>query len=516
MNYQIKEKRIKEIAMIYYSQPEIKKAIYKFAEKREVVPRYYEGFGKRPDCIQFENDVIEQVKKGATSFHCSEELWADPLDINTELSKEEINKIRVGWDLLLDIDSPYLEYSKIYAGLLAEALRFHKIKNFGVKFSGSKGFHIIVPWNAFPKEIYNQSTKDMFPEWARIICSYLDNFIKPKLTEEIFKESDIKDLAEKTGKKESELVIDECLSCGREASKKFQIKWICVSCKEIEVIRIGKNRVPKCPNENCRKDMKEDSKNEILFCDYCNFNSKDNPEIFIKSKQKTDKLIEADLVLVSSRHLFRMPYSLHEKTALSSITLDNNKIKEFQIKDATPFKFKIRDYYPDALENEAKILLLQALDWYEQKKQKENIIEGKKINMSQNNLSDQSKDFKKFEISNPNDSIFPPQIKLILQGIKQDGRKRALMILISFFKSLGVPDLEIEKRILEWNERNYNPLKKGYILSQLSWYKRNPKRLPPNFNNQIYKDLGVDKQDKLSMETKNPVSYSIKKYLSSL
>ena len=115
-------------------------------------------------------------------------------------------------------------------------------------------------------------------------------------------------------------------------------------------------------------------------------------------------------------------------------------------------------------------------------------------------------------IENPDSAIFPPQIKLLLGGIKQDGRKRALMILISFFKCLGVPDIEIEKRMLEWNEKNYNPIKKGYILSQLSWYKRHPDRLPPNFSNPIYKDLNVDKPDKLAMETKNPVSYAVKRY----
>lgn len=509
-----KEKRIREITSIYYSQPDIKKALYEFAEKREVVPRYYENFGKRPDSIQFQNDIIEHVKRGATSFHCSQELWYDPLEINTELSRIEFNELREGWDLLLDIDSPYLEYSKIYAKLLIEALELHDIKNLGIKFSGSKGFHIIIPWEAFPKEIYNQKTKDIFPEWPKIICQYLDDIIKPKLTEYIFHKQSLKELAEKTGKKESDLIVDECVSCGRRANTKFQIVWICKSCRDTEVIRIGKNRIPKCPNENCRKEMTEISRDEILFCDYCNFNSKDNPEMFAKFKEKSEILIEADLVLVTSRHLFRMPYSLHEKTALASIVIDRDKIENFQLTDAKPFKFKVKPYYNKPKENEAKNLLLQALDWYERKKHQEIIIQDKKDLLSKSLPAENKKelDFKKIQIPNPSEDIFPPQIKLLLQGMKQDGRKRALMILISFFKSLGVSDLEIEKRIFEWNEKNYLPIKKGYIISQLSWYKKNPGRLPPNFNNSIYRELGVDKPDKLAMETKNPVGYSIKKY----
>ena len=512
-----KEQRIREITMIYYSQPEIKKAIYEFALNRETVPRYYEGFGKRPDSLQFQNDMVEQVKRGATSFHCSEEHWSDPLEIVTEMNRKQFDELRTGWDLLLDIDSPYLEYSKLYSKLLIEALEFHGLKNVGVKFSGSKGFHIIVPWKAFPQEVYNQKTKDMFPEWPRIICEYLDSIIKPKLTEKIFQEQSLKELAERTGKEESDLVINECRSCNREATIKNQVTWVCESCRDIgNVVRIGKNRTPKCPNDHCRKEMEQIDSKEILFCEYCNFNSNTNPEMFTKSRQRTEKLIEADLILVAPRHLFRMPYSLHEKTALASITLDKHKIEDFQITDAKPFKFEVKEYYPIPLPDEAKDLLLQALDWDEQRQQQEQSMQEKKeeaaTNLPTDNKKKQTGEFKKVTIEDPKPEIYPPQIKLLMEGVKQDGRKRALMILISFFKSLGVPDIEIEKRMLEWNDKNYNPIKKGYILSQLSWYKRHPDRLPPNFSNGIYKDLGVDKPDKLAMETKNPVSYAVKRY----
>ena len=176
-------------------------------------------------------------------------------------------------------------------------------------------------------------------------------------------------------------------------------------------------------------------------------------------------------------------------------------------------RVKIKNFYPNPKPEEARNLLLQALDWYEQKQKQENIIQGKKEQVIINPVINKPKgDFKKIEIPNPSEDIYPPQIKLLLGGIKQDGRKRALMILISFFKSLGVPDIEVEKRIFEWNELNYQPIKKGYIISQLNWYRRNPSRMPPNFNNPIYKDLGVDKPDQLALQTKNPVSYAIKRY----
>jgi len=513
-----KEQRIRELTIVYYSQPEIRKALFDFSLNRETIPRYYEGFGKRPDALQYEGDILEQVKKGATSFHCSEELWSDPLEISTEMSKLQFDEIRIGWDLLIDIDSPYIEYSKIYTQLLIDTLEFHDLKNFGIKFSGSKGFHIIVPWKAFPEQIYDQKTKDMFPEWPRIICQYLGEIIKPKLAEKIFQEQSLKELAQRTGKAEEDLVIDECISCKRSATRKYQVTWTCPTCKNIgELTKIEQTkRVPKCPNDDCRKHLIEESRKEILFCKYCNFDSIKNPEMFTISQEKTESLIEADLILVSPRHLFRMPYSLHEKTALSSIVLNKDQIKNFQIMDAKPFKSKIMNFYPNSEPNEAKDLLLQALDWHEQKTQEENIIDEKRQESNpgflQSNKSKKQGEYKKVEIPNPSSEIFPPQIQLILKGIKQDGRKRALGILIPFFKSLGVPDNEIEKKIFEWNEKNFLPLRKGYILSQLNWSKKNPTRMPYNFDNPIYKDLGVDKPDQLAMQTKNPVSYAVKKY----
>ena len=103
--------------------------------------------------------------------------------------------------------------------------------------------------------------------------------------------------------------------------------------------------------------------------------------------------------------------------------------------------------------------------------------------------------------------MFPPIIKKILKGIKSDGRKRALSLLLSFFTSLEFPQNFIEDKIEEWNNKNYQPLKQGYIKSQIAWSVKN-KRLPPNYDKPIYKEFGIHNPPEPGM--KNPINYTIK------
>jgi len=143
----------------------------------------------------------------------------------------------------------------------------------------------------------------------------------------------------------------------------------------------------------------------------------------------------------------------------------------------------------------------------------EDIFEDKKHSDSKFSESRKSGEpYKKISIPNPSNDILPPCIRLILNGIKQDGRKRALFILINFFKSLGLNEEDLEKKIYEWNEKNAVPLKKGYIQSQLNWSRRNKTMLPQNCSNPIYKDIGVCRPEELCRIIKNPVNYSFKMY----
>lgn len=415
-----KEQRIRQITYLYYSKPEVQKAIFEFSKNREVVPQYFEGFGKRPDNLEYKGDVFELVKRGATSLHVSQEIWTDPLKISTEMSPEQFNELRQGWDLLLDIDSKYLDYSKILVELIIKLFRFHGIKNFAIKFSGSKGFHIIVPWKAFPKEINEVQTKDMFPEWPRILTKYV-----------------------------------------MEITKKDLIK------KVTELSKHGANK-------------------------------------YIRDFQ-APKEVMPDLILVSPRHLFRAPYSLHEKTRLASVVLKPEEIKEFQPRDANPLTAKIRNFAPEAEPGEASEILREALDWH------------KNLNPNETEERKNYKDFKPINIKEIigereiSDKFFPPSIKKIILGVS-DGRKRAVFILLNFFRSIGMDRKELEDKIFSWNKKNSIPLPEGYIKSQLSWSYRKKSILPPNFDKDYYEGIGIYPNPE-ELRYKNPANYTIKKIL---
>lgn len=490
MEANLEKKKIQQLAVFYYSRKDVQQAIFKFCHNREAIPRYYEGFGKRPDSFEYPGDIISQVQKGATSFHCSEELWNNPMEISTELSKEQLNQLRKGWDLLIDIDCKWFDYSKKAALAVIHALKRHGIKNISVKFSGSKGFHIIIPWKAFPEEINGIKTSEMFPEWARIICEYL------KFSSRDFLEKEILESGEEYKKLGNAGI--KCNNCGNLAEKFKEISYFCDSCKIQETSKVKEEKPRKC--SHCRKEMIKKAEREFFFCQKCKINSNDDEKNFSPSIDIFG-ILGLDLVLVSPRHLFRCPYSLHEKTGFSSVVLDEAEIKNFQPSDADVMKIKIREFYPRAEKEEAKTLFSNALEWHGENIRRKESTEKKEIKTTGKKLEEINVD--------KSNIVYPPSIKKILEGM-EDGKKRALFILLNFFRSLNFSREETEKKIEEWNKNNKKQLKEGYIISQLDWTFRQKKMLPPNYDKPFYKDIGIFPDDE-EIRLKNPVSYVVRK-----
>lgn len=415
----------------YYSRKYIQKAILDSSKNREVAIKYSSGsFGKRPDTLNFEQDVFELAKQGATSFHVSEEHWNNPLLLKTGMTKNDLDKLRIGYDILLDVDTKFIEYAKETAELLIDALKFHNVKNIGLKFSGNSGFHIGIPFQSLPEQVNNVPIIKLFPETPRTIAAYLKKMIKPKLSEKILKISSLQEISKSTGKSKEELME--------------------------------------------------------------------------KGQFNPFSIIEIDTILISSRHMYRAPYSINEKRGLVSIPINIDELKNFDLKKARIENVKtITQFLPNVKDKEATQLVMQALDAASKGMQITGTKEDKKPQQKYDELS-----------TSISDEFFPECIKKLLNGVKEDGRKRALFVLFNFLKCMGYSTIEIEHIIKKWNQKNYQPLPESYLLSQLSWHSRQTEKiLPPNCSNlSYYKDLGVKCSDEVCTRCKNPVSFTKKKY----
>ncbi len=170
----------------WYKRDDVQDALVGFAEDAEIAVKYGDkGFGKRPDVLLRPADVLAFAQQGATSFHCSEERWVDPQRIVTGMARRELDDLRKSWDLILDIDCPLLEYSAIAADVLVHALRHMGIQSLTAKFSGNHGFHIAVPFEAFPDTVQGVPTQQLFPEGPRKIAAYLKSMMRPVLAREM-------------------------------------------------------------------------------------------------------------------------------------------------------------------------------------------------------------------------------------------------------------------------------------------------------------------------------------------
>lgn len=218
------------------------------------------------------------------------------------------------------------------------------------------------------------------------------------------------------------------------------------------------------------------------------------------------KIVNMDVF--GSRHLFRLPYSLHESSMRVSVPVDVKRIDDFKKEDAVPTKVKIdtalgflsaKPRVPDA-----EALVIEALDWAAKyKKPKKEALPKPK---------------RRIEIKRVPATHFPPCIKLISKGLA-DGRKRSTFVLINFLRNMGWSTAEVEKALKEWNAKNYPPLPMNYIRTQFRWHLQQDRNLlPPNCDNaNFYTSFHIctpdmlckagNKPEENKITIKNPINY---------
>lgn len=488
----------------YYKRADIRKEMTDHARSKEIAVKYWDfrsrqekGFGKRPDVLQYEQDILEFAKQGVSSFHCSEELWKNPLNLSSEMSKRELDSLRVGWDLILDIDFPDVEYSKKIAHLLIKALKEHGVKSISCKFSGNKGFHIAVPFEAFPEKIGDIETRLRFPEdvalIGRYLVSYLNENDKKLGVSDLFipKIDEILKLTKKSRKEMIRFVCENCNSDHRVKAQKIFV--LCPHCStKIENFddNLGIAICQRCKNTIRKTDMTEGSKKEK--CEKCG--AQRFREIFNLSAI-------IDFGLISSRHMYRMPYSLHEKSGLVSLPINPDKVLFFKREDAHPEKVSTNFKFIDR-EKVAKGEAKELFDKATSRKAEDSRKQQYKDRMDKDKTS--------LVILNDDNELiaeenFPPCIKKLLLGV-EDGRKRGMFVLTNFLYSVGWDSEMIEKRVISWNESNKEKLRETDIKGHLRYHK-NKKVLPPNCR-KYYEEMHLCEPDMLCERIKNPVSYA--------
>ena len=426
----------------YYKRRDIQEELVRQAKDKEVSFRFTETFGKRPDVLTYPADVLELAKNKMTSLHCSEELWSNPLQISTSLKKEELAAIRKGWDLVLDIDCKFFEYSRLAAYHTIRVLQENGVKSITAKFSGNKGFHIAVPFEAFPKRVADKEMVSLFPDAPRRIAAYITELIRKPLADDILKleGGSFRKIMDKTGMKPEEITRHEKNEFG--------------------------DRIPKL---------------------------------------NVDPFLEIDTILISSRHLYRMPYSFHEKSELISVPLDINKVLEFTKDEAKPENVIVKHPFLErnVLFPDAEKLLRNAFDFDPQPTERTFAHEEHERRVNES---------KEFEIPEKaiGEEAFPPCIKLVLAGI-DDGKKRMAFAMMNFLLSCGWTHDQVEERLNKWNQQNREPMREQYIKGQMRYARmQNKKPMPPPgcSNPAYYKGLQVCKPDELCARIKNPLQYA--------
>lgn len=500
-----------EFVKHFYTNKDIQREIIKTAESREFAVSFGgKGYGKRPDVAEFPQDLVQFAHKGATSFHVSEERWDNPLLLKTNMSQKEKDDLRIGWDLVLDIDSPYWPISKLTAWLLIEALKDHKIKSISVKFSGNKGFHIGVPFEAFPKQVGTTIVAKAFPDMARSVASYLLDYI---LTKYIRVEGN--NIIKFKTKKISLDKLHTLVGGDVELLKK-----VCSHCFNDMILLENKKQEIMCPEHGVA--LVPDDTGYFIVCPKGDYKQEQhhheqqedtyqcpNCKTFDYYLQfNTLALIEVDTVLISSRHLYRSQYSLHEKSGRYSLPIAIDSVMTFKKEDADVHNV-IVDRSLSFLNNEhveedeAKLLFESAAE-FSTKKQALHVETEQRRSYS-------NAQFDEVQEALP-EELFPPCIKTILKGLK-DGKKRSMFVLINFLSSVGWSHEQIEERMIAWNKENEKieeGLKEVILLGQLRYHKMNRESiLPPNCDNKsYYQDMHICTPDNLCAKVKNPVQYT--------
>ena len=137
----------------FYRNEEILEALFLQLKDREAWVQWGNEPGPRPcevkDLDELRELIFRRADAGVVKVYHSVEVFSDV----SKLTECEPRELRKDWDYVIDIDSEDLDGARKLASALVEALELYGITP-KIKFSGRRGFHIIVTGRAF--DIFTQ------------------------------------------------------------------------------------------------------------------------------------------------------------------------------------------------------------------------------------------------------------------------------------------------------------------------------------------------------------------------
>ncbi len=255
----------------------------------------------------------------------------------------------------------------------------------------------------------------------------------------------------------------------------------------------------------------------------------------IQTKEGIDPYLIADIdpILISPRHLFRMPYSLNKKSFLVSLPIKPFGLNEFQKEMAMPEKIRTDiGFLKNSEPGEADMLIAKSVEWWSRqtREEKEKIIDKEIESLKMRGFDTKyidRKEIEKYKTSRTREKgdiegelteeFFPPCIKKINEGLP-DGRKRSMFIMVNFLRTMNWTWEKINKYVDDWNSKNMPPLQENYVRSQMRWHSARKEKLPPP-NCEApgrYIDIGICIPDHTcggeARTIKNPINYSKRLY----
>ena len=77
----------------HYQREDILDEILPFFRNREVIGKFRQGgFNRRPNTIQFKEDLISQIRRGVSSFHVSIEKWTNALALQHAKTEKDLEE----------------------------------------------------------------------------------------------------------------------------------------------------------------------------------------------------------------------------------------------------------------------------------------------------------------------------------------------------------------------------------------------------------------------------------------